>query len=505
MRQLIKGDKQQRTFLLGLVLVLQIIIYAPQVGTGLVTDDFTWLDNTVSDGKVDYLRPFAITTGFFRPLVNLTFGVQYQLHGLNPRPYGWFNLFLHLINVLLVYLLLSSLEISRPYALWAAVLFGMNAKGPTMAVGWISGRTSLLYAFFSLLALYIYLKIRLKHPGPAGPSWDFKRIFRYFLVGVIYLAALLSKESAAAVPILVFMVSYFVQKRKEKPSFFKSLQRAFLSTLVFLVPLVLYLILRLNSNAMTPFNAPGYYRYTLDLLLVLKNLWEYLTRAGILDLVTMAWLGLVILFTLKKLKPAEGFDRWILLLGAGWFLVFLLPVILIPARSDIYVYLAQVGLHLAVLPVIGYSWKRMGLPSRRGIRQASILLPVGIFMLAYIGQMAVIAAAYGQSGRHSMAFTQQVMQNTSNVDSGKHIYIIDMEARQKYSPSHTVSYGFPSLLRLYFPQKGWTGEIILPSGTANIKDDDKAVIFTWRNRGSGTASLRRWSAATPKKGPEGLS
>ncbi len=540
----------QKMFLVGLVLVLQVIIYAPQVGTGFVTDDLTWLDNTVTDGKVDYLRPFTITTGFFRPMVNLTFGVQYQLHGLNPRPYGWFNLFLHLVNILLVYRLLSSLEMTGLYAIWTAILFGFNAKGPTMAVGWISGRTTLLYTFFSLLALYLYVKTRLKQPGP---GWDYKRISRYILVGVIYFAALLSKESAAAVPILVFLVSFFtntfqklakktnfcfnpdgftdseapslmgwgrrplfVQKRKEKDTgnygipqqskqsafegggttscpaegaapirvflgFGRSLRRAFCSTLVFLVPLVFYLVLRWNSNAMTPFNAPGYYRYTLDPLMVLKNLWEYLTRAGILDLVTLAWLGLVLLFYRGKIKPAEGFHRWQVFLGLGWFLVFLLPVILIPARSDIYVYLAQVGLHLAVLPVIVYTWKRMGLPLRRGMRQAGILLPVGIILLAYIGQLAVKAAAYGQSGRQSAVFTQQVLQNTINVDSGKHIYIIDKEARERYSPVHTVSYGFASLLRLYFPGKGLNGEIILPSETAKLKDDPKAVIFTWED------------------------
>ena len=111
---MIKGDRAKTIFLLGLVFVLQVIIFAPQVGTGFVTDDFIWLVNIVIDGEVDYLRPLKITTGFFRPLVSWTFGMQYEFHGMNPKPYGWFNLFLHLVNIFLVFLLLSSVEMFRP-------------------------------------------------------------------------------------------------------------------------------------------------------------------------------------------------------------------------------------------------------------------------------------------------------------------------------------------------------------------------------------------------------
>jgi len=121
--------KKSAVWMLVLLVVLQILIYAPNVGEGFVRDDFTWLDNIIRKGQIDYLRPFTKTTGFFRPLVSLAFGIQYQLHGLQPKPFGLFNLFLHILNIILVYMLLSCRKESKSYAIWTAALFTLNGKG----------------------------------------------------------------------------------------------------------------------------------------------------------------------------------------------------------------------------------------------------------------------------------------------------------------------------------------------------------------------------------------
>jgi hypothetical protein len=482
MRRAIKEDKQKKLFLLAAVLVFQVVIYAPHVGTGFITDDFVWLDNTVVNGEVDYLRPFTATTGFYRPMVSLTFALQYRLHGMNPRPYGWLNLLLHLVNILLVYLVLSSVEISRPYALWVTALFAINAKGPAMAVGWISGRTTLLFTFFMLLALYIYLNIRQQ---PAGKKWDSKRILQYSGVGILYFAALLSKETAAALPVFVFLASFLVQKKENRQGLevlFKKIQTAFFQTAVFLVPLLLYFVLRLNSNAMTPFDAPDFYRYTLAPLIILKNLSEYIIRAGILDMAVILWLLVVLLFTRRKTKPAGGINRPVLIAGGGWFLCFLLPTLLIPVRSDIYVYIPQVGFHLLALPVIFFLWERTGLNNKKRIKQAIALLPIGILVLAYLGQLAVTAAVNGKNGYSSYLFTQQVRQCIADMKNGDHVFVIDGQAEGKRSPGRTVSYGFEPLLKLYAPRKGLMGKIIPPADAAQVNCDEQSLhFFPWGN------------------------
>ncbi len=480
---MIKVDREKTIFLLGLVLVLQVIIFAPHVGTGFVTDDFIWLDNIVINGKVDYWRPFTITTGFFRPLVSWTFGLQYELHGMNSRAFGWFNLFLHLVNILLVYLLLSSVEISRPYAFWAAALFGFNIKGTTMAVGWISGRTSLMFAGFMLLSLYLYLKVR-RHQQQ---GWGCKKVFLYFLVGSAYFAALLSKETAVVLPVFVFLASFINNKKfcGVQGRFFKRApgrrrHSAFLDTVVFLIPLILYFFLRLNSNAFAPFNAPAFYRFTFTPMVVLKNLCEYITRAGMFDIIIIAGLLMALLFTPGKEKTMKDIHPLTLIAGTGWFLCFLLPTLFIPTRSDIYIYVPQVGVHLVALPFIFYLWRRISLSRRKKLKQGIAFLLVGISILVWMTSFVYIASINGEKGKSSTAFARQVFQGTWKLKPGTHAVIIDMEPGRDFSPRRVVSYGFAALLRLHYPDRYLTGEIIPPGKAAEIKwDSNRFVLFSW--------------------------
>ncbi len=479
-----KINKTTTIFLLSLALILQLIIYAAHVGTGFVSDDFNWLGNIVVNGKVDYLKTFTTTTGFFRPLTNITFGLQYHFHNLNPRPYGWFNLLLHLMNIILVFLLLSSVELTRPYALLAAVLFGFNIKGSTMAVGWISGRTDLLFAFFMLLSLWEYLEVRRQN---LQKKRNFKRIFQYFAVGITYFAALLSKETAVALPVFVFLVSFFIREKEntatnEQLPYGKRIQHAFHCTMVFLIPLILYCFMRFNSNAITPFTAPDNYRYNPAPMRILKNLCEYITRAGMLDILIILWLLIVLFFIRKKTKPTNGIRYRVLVGGAFWFLCFLLPTLFLPLRSDIYIYVPQIGLHMMALPIIFYLYQKTCLSIRKKLNQSIIFLPIGILVLIYIVCLAFIATNYGAAGKNSAAFTQQVQRSAAKIKNGNRIVIIDLEAGRKLSPSVTVTYGFAALLNLYYPHKGLWGEIVPPGKPAQINDDKSDfTLFSWGN------------------------
>ena len=134
------------------MLLALLAAYLPHVGRGFISDDFIWLRESAPCGRIDLHRLFGTTTGFFRPLVGLSFGLQFQRSGTAPRAYGLFNLLLHLLNVILAFLLLRGWARTRPLAAWGAALFALNLKAAGMAVGWISGRSELLFSFFLLLA-----------------------------------------------------------------------------------------------------------------------------------------------------------------------------------------------------------------------------------------------------------------------------------------------------------------------------------------------------------------
>ncbi len=472
-------------------MILQLIIYAPHVGTGFVTDDFVWLESNMVKGKVDFLRPFTVITGFYRPLTGLSFAWQYKLHGMNPGPYGWFNLLFHLVNILMVYVLVSSLKTFGKYALPVTVLFALNAKGVPMAVGWISGRTTLLCAFFVLLSLYFYLQAR---NSTSPKTWSFKRTWRYLLVATAYAAALLSKETAIAVPVFVFLfvlLSPTTLDPKGKTGisipldgFLKKFRCAFYSILIFIPPLIVYFILRLQSNAYTPLDAPDIYRYTLEPGILLKNVWEYLTRAGMLDILILGGLVLVILFSRRNIKTGEGkkIDRPVLAAGIVWLMAFLLPLLPLPVRSDLYVYLPQVGIHFMTMTCMFYLWEKNRSFFNERKKRFTVLLLLVLVLSTWMVSLFIRASEYGKAGEVSTNFTRQLIPAVSGMKNWQRLVIIDPDSEKSSSLTRSISYGLDPLMALYYPQKNLKGEIIGVGRVSRWKDDPHNLyFFSWRD------------------------
>lgn len=458
--------------LLALIVALQIMIFAPHVGKGFIKDDFTWLENVVPDGKVDYLRPFTQTTGFFRPLVGISFGVQYQVYGMNPRPFGLFNLILHIFNIILVYLLLSSWERTHHHAIWVACLFALNSKGVNMAVGWISGRTTLLLSFFMLLTLIIYLRL---------PK---KSVFRYLLTSVFYFAALLSKETAVVMPLFIFLLAFsFGGEDTGKIGVLRRIKDGFSSVVVFILPLMVYILLRFQSNAMTPSNAPDYYKYSGSPLVLLDNLLEYANRAGLLDFYFLGALLLsVFVFSVllkKKTRGGERFHSREFFWGLWWFVCFLLPSLPLPARSSLYIYFSQVGLHVSAVVVIVFLWSRLGFTKR--FQRYAVLIFVCLLLLGWVRYLYLKSVSVGERGEISARFSVQVVQAVSDLPPWSRVFIIDTHFDEKQSPTDLIAYGFNSLLHLYYPDKHFGGEIIPPSELPKIRHDPTNFILIWNS------------------------
>jgi hypothetical protein len=465
--------KKAEVWALALLTFLQVIIYAPNVGKGFIRDDFTWLDNVVREGHADYIRPFTRTTGFFRPLVSFTFGIQYQLHGLRPEPFGFFNLVLHILNLILVYLLLSCRKESKPYALWTAALFGLNGKAAAMAVGWVSGRTTLLFSFFTLLSFYAYL--RLPRKGITRPA----------LTGIFYLAALLSKETAAAAPIFVFLYVFFKRGRDtgERAIFYR-VKAAANTTSIFIVPLAVYLFFRFRSDAMTPFDAPAFYRYNFSPPLLIENFIEYFVRAGLLDVYII--LILAVLLTLsfllgkgfkEKFRSGPRLDLKAMVWGSLWFVCFILPELFIPARSSLYSYFPQIGLHLAALTAIVFLASKLP-ETRKLVRPAALALFcfLSIGWLGFLWDMSRSAKLQGEASRR---FTAQITRATSGLAPETKVFVVDGQFGNDLSPSRIVSYGFQPLLNLYHPHKHLSGMIIPPEKIPPENEDPLSVFFKW--------------------------
>lgn len=482
---LFKDDRPQ-AWVLALVLLMLLAAYLPHVGKGFVSDDFIWLRESVHDGRIDVPRLFGTTTGFFRPLVGLSFGLQFLGQGTEPRAYGLFNLLLHLLNAVLVFLLLRSWRRTRPLAAWGAALFALNLKAAGMAVGWISGRSELLFSFFMLLAFMSILNAN-REGQPHG------RAARYLLGMTFYLAALLSKETAVAAPLFVFLFVFLDSEDGAQPwSFWRNFIRSLRAALPFLLTLMVYFLLRFRSDAFTPFNAPAYYRFRFSPRLLMNNIWDYFLRAATFDiLILLLVTGYFLLRRNRGKGRATAADRGVIVAGLFWFFCFLLPCLFLEARSDLYVYLPQLGLHLvflswlvahAPLPGLRGPLTEAGPHDRKSSRGlAWVLLSCLIGWSIFLGHQARSRSSYAQT---SSLFCRSLARAAQTIGPKKKLLlIVDAHAGEKTAPSSTVSYGLDAMLRLYVPGKDLRGEFITLKMARDLRGMDRreSVALVWRN------------------------
>jgi hypothetical protein len=134
---------------------------------GFVWDDLPLVrDNPRLAGGLGQLLAGGFWTGagaeavpYFRPLTLLSYALDRALWGVQPFGYHLTNLGLHLVCVALVFAAARVLLRAPAWAGLAAALFGTLPRA-TQSVAWVSGRTDLLCAVFTLGAFTLYIRAR---------------------------------------------------------------------------------------------------------------------------------------------------------------------------------------------------------------------------------------------------------------------------------------------------------------------------------------------------------
>ena len=287
--------------------------YLPDVGRGFIKDDFGW----VIDGTVLLQHPLRAFTGgwdrnFFRPMVGLSFGVDHALYGLWARGYGLTNLTLYIACILMIAALGVQFKLSRVGSAAAALAWAVNPNGVDMSVLWLSGRTSLLMTLFSCLSL---LAVARRRRGWAA-----------LFLGL----AVLSKEDAVAIPLLVLAIGWFDQRPRH----------VWMSDGAVLTAVVGgYLLLRAQTHAISLATAPPEYQLTWNAGIILTNVLHYVDRAATSTAVLMV---LVALAARRGIRWRELDRRWIVL-AAVWFAIGICITARIPVRSSLYIVFAAIG------------------------------------------------------------------------------------------------------------------------------------------------------------------
>jgi hypothetical protein len=331
-----------------------LAIYLPDLGHGFIKDDFAWIRACHLAAPADVLRLITEpASGFFRPLVGLSFGVDERLFGLAALGYGLTNLALLGLCAAGVWRLAAAFGLGAPARLVAAALFCLNFHGVNLALLWISGRTALL-----LCACATWSAVALRRGRPVT-------------AGVLALAAMLSKEEAVALP-AIFAAWIAIDTAGPPAARIRAVVRgAWPAALA----LGIYALLRGRTAAMTFANAPSYYQARLDAGRFAGNVLEYLDRSTTLA-AAIAIAALLIARRWPRLEPAE---RRVLTSAAIWTAGMFAITVWLPVRSSLYAVTPSVGPAIAAGLLAGHAWASVSGRTRRLAATVAALLPLALW------------------------------------------------------------------------------------------------------------------------------
>lgn len=196
-----------------LLILIPLLVYANSLTGEFVYDDreITVENNPALTGEAS----IGEILQWDRPLREFTYMLDHALWGWNPLGYHMQNLVWHIANVLLFHALLIRLGIASTLAFWCALIFSIHPIG-CEAVAWISGRKELLCLFFELSACLFFLSAYRHNRLTSGA-------FQGCLVSCAL--ALLSKQVAAALPLLIAVCIGFYHKQNAEPFIIRKFSR----------------------------------------------------------------------------------------------------------------------------------------------------------------------------------------------------------------------------------------------------------------------------------------
>lgn len=402
---MIKQKFQETNDYLLLYVILALVafaVYANSLSYEFVFDDDSVVQGDESLTKLSNIpKYFTGEQGFhkvigryYRPVVSASYNIDYALWGLKPFGFHLTNVLIHVINTLLFFRLLllmftGSRSKFKVYSIFiGAVLFAVHPIH-TEAVAWVSGRTDSLSCTFFFASFIFYFKYSSN-----------ESVKNLSLALVFYFIALLSKEMAITLPVVIILYDLVVNRLSIK-DMFKQKQKVYFA---FILLSVLYLILRWAVLRDVPQRSSYFYFYGKDFATAFFTMLQtvpyyfklavfpsgmlyhysgYLPYVSSISEITVIFavafllvIGFIIFYLYKKL-PVVSYSLM-------FFFVTLLPVLnIVPTMNfmaDRFLYIPSAFLSLAAIAVI----LKYYTPGSSGI-----VLTVSALVIAAFGYMTI--------------------------------------------------------------------------------------------------------------------
>jgi tetratricopeptide (TPR) repeat protein len=356
----------------------------PHVLNGLTSDSVVW----------------AFTTGEsanWHPLTWLSLMLDSQLFGRDPGRFHLVNIFIHIANTLLVFIVLRKMTEALWPSFFVAAAFALHPMH-VESVAWIAERKDVLSTLFWMLTLLAYVNY-VKRPG----------LLRYMTTILLFALGLMAKPMLVTLPFVLVLLDYWPlnrfsrqiaktdgrQSSKSDPIGFKhQLYRLVIEKIPFFVlcaisSVITFLVQRINeglslgsrvANAFLSYaKYIGKMFWPQDLAVFYPfDLGRYPFWQILLCIRLLLFISILVIYAGRK--------RRYLPVGWFWFVITLVPVIGFvqvgnQALADRYTYIPYIGLFIMI------AWGLPELVAKLPYRKAAL----GTFLAIVLTAMALCA------------------------------------------------------------------------------------------------------------------
>lgn len=231
------------------IIILTIIVFSNSI-----TKIFIALDDQVYINDNPYIKSLSwqsiktifivFYNGNYHPLTTLLYAIEFKIFGYDASAYHVISLFIHLLNVCLVFILLERLISHKAIPFLGALLFAIHPMHVESVV-WISEQKDVLYAFFYFAGIITYINYINKK--------SFKKLT---LTLFLFLLSLLSKSAAVTFPLILVLCDYLFNRGWSKKVIVEKIP-------FFILSLVIGIISIMSQNAAGAINDETMVPYTL--------------------------------------------------------------------------------------------------------------------------------------------------------------------------------------------------------------------------------------------------
>lgn len=239
-----KKAEKKMFWIVIIALLITFLCYLPSFNNTFTNwDDSLYITENPTINKPIFSESFKLhsydtqTILNYHPITMVSLRLNYYFSKFNPTPYIAVNIFIHLVNVLFLFILVNNLTKGKYWvAFLTSLWFGIHPMH-VESVAWISGRKDVLYVFFYLISLVFYTKYTTNHK-----KWS------YFLCILFFILSCLSKAMAVSLPLVLLLIDFYKNR-------IQNYKQVIIEKIPFFIIslLVGFNAFQLQSNAITAF------------------------------------------------------------------------------------------------------------------------------------------------------------------------------------------------------------------------------------------------------------